>query len=119
MIEFAEDTRTELERKAAQLLGVALIESLSYCVVLAFWLTGNQIGTSLAGFFHLWILASFMVMVVWITPGMRWPWWFAVLAFVTGPLGGVLVFWRIKRNGAPDRTRAPKTGADTAETGAP
>jgi Domain of unknown function (DUF3817) len=99
------DQRTELERKAAQLRGVAIVETASYALLFLFWkILDNEIGTSLMGFFHGWIVIGFMVMVVWITPGMKWKWWFPVLVLITGPLGGILVHEAIRRH-RWDRTR--------------
>ena len=42
MVDFADDTSTELERKAVALKWVSLIETLSYVGLAAFWLTGNK-----------------------------------------------------------------------------
>lgn len=103
---FEDDPRTELERKAAQLKGVALLETGSYAALfLSFAVFDNKVATSLTGFLHGWVVIAFMVMVVWITPAMRWRWWFPVLVLVTGPFGGIIVHEKIRRHGAPDRTR--------------
>ena len=103
---FPDDPRSELERKAAQLKGVALIETASYVALfLSFAVFDNVIATKLTGFVHGWVVIAFMVMVVWITPAMKWRLWFPVLVLVTGPFGGIIVHEKIRRHGAPDRTR--------------
>ena len=49
---------------------------------------------------------AFVAMTLMITPEMGWSWPFAIVAVVTGPFGGVLVWWRITRGGVPYRGRA-------------
>lgn len=109
---FDADSRTELERKAAQLRGVAIVETASYALLFFFWkILDNEIGTSLMGFFHGWIVIAFMVMVVWITPGMKWKWWFPVVVLVTGPVGGIVVHEAIRRHRWDATSTAPSNGA--------
>jgi hypothetical protein len=45
-------------------------------------------------------------MTLMITPEIGWSWTFAAVAVLTGPIGGILVWWRITRGGVPYRTKA-------------
>jgi hypothetical protein len=104
--DFAGDTTTELERKARALSWVALVETLSYTLLLYLWLIAqNDLGTKLVGSVHGMIALAFAAMVLMITPAMRWSWWFAALVIVTGPVGALIVFARIRREGVPTEQR--------------
>jgi glucan phosphoethanolaminetransferase (alkaline phosphatase superfamily) len=103
MVEYAGDPHTELERKAEQLKWCALIETISYVLLFVFWaILHNVVGTKVMGFFHGWIFLAFATMVVFIARPMHWSWKFVLAALVTGPIGGVLVYERIRRAAAPD-----------------
>ena len=107
MPDFADDPKTELQRKAEQLQWVALFETVGYGVLFVCWaILHNDIAIKITGFFHGWIFVAFAVMVVWIWPSMRWRWYWIPLALLTGPIGGVLVFEKIRRDGVPTRSRA-------------
>jgi integral membrane protein len=114
--DFADDDKTELERKAEQLGYVALLETASYLILFVFWaVLRNDIFTKITGFFHGWIFIVFAVMVVWIWPSMKWRWWWIPLALLTGPVGGVLVYDKIRRDGVPpERRMRPRTTSGTA-----
>ena len=45
---------------------------------------------------------TFCSMVVMIASDMRWSWKYVALVIVTGPVGGILVWDRIRREGVPD-----------------
>lgn len=112
MPDFADDPKTELERKAEQLRWVAWIETATYSLLFFFWvIVPNMPTRMIMGFFHGWIFIAFGVMVVWIWRSMRWRWWWIPLALLTGPLGGVLVAEKIRRHGAPDRTAGSRRAA--------
>ncbi len=105
VVDFADDTSTELERKAEALKWVSLIETLSYVGLAAFWLTGNKAGTAIFGSLHGMVFLGFAAMVVMITRQMQWGWLFAGVGLLTGPLGSLLVYERIRRHGVPERAR--------------
>jgi hypothetical protein len=105
VVDFADDTRTELERKADALKWVSLVETLAYVALAAFWLTGNKTGTTVFGALHGLIFLAFAAMVVMITRAMQWTLLFAAIALVTGPLGSLLVYERIRRHGVPQQAR--------------
>jgi hypothetical protein len=105
VVDFADDTSTELERKAQALKWVSLVETVSYLVLAWFWLSGNSTGTAVTGSLHGTIWLAFAAMVVMITGQMEWGWKFTALAILLGPLGSLLVYWRIVRHGVPERAR--------------
>ena len=107
MVEYADDPRSELDRKAEQLQWVAAIETVSYALLFLFWaILDNIVGTRLMGFFHGWIFLAFAAMVIFIARPMRWTWKFVVVALATGPLGSILVYERIRREGVPQPAKA-------------
>ena len=108
MADFADDTTTELERKVKAVEVVALIEGLSYVGLFLFWVSGNVIGTKLFGSVHGWVFIGFAAMVVGVRKGMQWTWLFVAAAILTGPLGAVLVWWRIRHHGVPASARMPR-----------
>jgi len=103
--DFADDTSTELERKADALKWVSLVEGITYVGLLVFWLGGNRIGTVLFGSLHGMIFLAFSGMVLLIAREIEWSWTFAVVAIVTGPIGAFLVYERIRRDGVPEHAR--------------
>lgn len=105
--DFADETSTELERKAKALEVVALIEAATYCILFYFWIIQPSVsGKAITGFFHGLIWLAFVAMTLMITPEMGWSWSFAAVAVLTGPIGGILVWWRITRGGVPYRGKA-------------
>jgi integral membrane protein len=112
--DFADDTSTELERKIKALEVVALIEGVSYIGLFLFWVSDNVIGTKLFGSIHGWIFIAFALMVAGVRRGMQWTWLFVATAVLTGPLGAVLVWWRIRRHGVPATARMPGRATATA-----
>lgn len=107
MPDFVDDTSTELERKAKALEVVALVETATYCILFYFWIIQpSASGKAITGFFHGLIWMAFVAMTLMITPEMGWSWTFAAVAVLTGPIGGVLVWWRITRGGVPYRAKA-------------
>jgi hypothetical protein len=103
--DFADDPKTELQRKAEQLRWVALIETVGYILLVTFWLifpvTAARV---IIGFLHGWITIAYWVMLVWIWPSMRWRWWWIPLG-LAGPVGSILVADKIRRDGAPAGTK--------------
>jgi integral membrane protein len=106
--DFAGDTTTELERKARALQWVAVVETLGYAALLACMLAGSTVGVRLVGSVHGMIFLAFAAMVVMIAHDMQWSWTYVALVVVTGPIGAVLVYERIRRHGVPTGpARAP------------
>lgn len=118
MPDFADDPSSELARKAKALSVVALVETFTYLLLFYFWqIVPNQAGTAIVGSIHGMVWLAFCAMVIMITPAMRWSWWYTALVIVTGPIGA-LVVWHRLRAGVPDhhtewstaRGQAPETG---------
>lgn len=110
MTDFADDPTTELERKARALSVVALVETCSYLLLFYFWqIAKSGTGTAIVGSLHGMIWLAFCAMVIMIAPAMRWTWLYAAVVIVTGPIGAILVWWRIRHDGVPDAADAPVT----------
>ena len=96
--DFLEDTSSELERKSKALSVMALFESVTYCVLFYFWVISPSVaGKALAGFVHGLVWLAFVAMTVIIRPDIGWTWGYTALVILTGPIGGILVFIRIRR----------------------
>jgi hypothetical protein len=61
------------------------------------------------------IWLAFCAMVIMIAPALKWSWWYVALVIVTGPIGALLVWWRLRSEGVPDVSSGPGATA----TGAP
>ena len=51
----------------------------------------------MVGFFHGLVWLAFVAMTVIIRPDIGWTWGYTALVVLTGPIGGVLVLWRLRR----------------------
>ncbi len=108
MADFADDTSTTAERQARALKVMALVETASYLVLAYCWLVAdNRVAVRIVGFFHGFIWLAFCAMVVIIRPAIRWSWPYVALVVLTGPIGGVLVWERIRREGVPEQYPSP------------
>ena len=95
--DFADDQSSELERKAKALRFMALFETVTYLLLAYFWLiVPNDALKAVVGFFHGLVWMAFVAMVVIIRSDIGWTWGYTVLVVVTGPIGGVLVWWRLR-----------------------
>lgn len=104
MPDFVDDPTSELERKAKALSVVALVETLTYLLLVYFWLiVPSDVGKAIVGSVHGMVWMAFCAMVLMITPPMRWSWWYSVVVIVTGPIGALMVWSRIRRHGVPDQ----------------
>ncbi|MSO37612.1 MAG: DUF3817 domain-containing protein [Acidimicrobiia bacterium] len=104
MPDFADDASTELARKAKALSVIALAETVSYLLLLYFWLVADSAaGTAIVGSLHGFIWLAFVAMVVMITPAMKWSWWYTAFTIVLGPIGALMVWIRIRREGVPEQ----------------
>jgi len=106
VVDFADDPGSELGRKTRALSWVCVTETVTYLVLFVFWVTGNGAGTAVTGSIHGMIVLAFAVMVVMISRDMGWTWRYVALVVLTGPLGAILVFERIRRHGVPQGARA-------------
>lgn len=102
MPDFAGATSTELERKAASLKWIALLETITYLILFYFWIIApSAAGKAITGFFHGLIWMAFVAMTLMITPVIGWSWRFAATGVLTGPIGGLIVWHRISSGGVP------------------
>ncbi len=101
MPDFADSSTTELERKVVPLRWAALTETVTYCVLLFFWVTGNRPGRLLMGSVHGMIFLAFAAMVLGVRADMGWTWKYAITVIVLGPIGSVMVYARLRREGVP------------------
>jgi hypothetical protein len=101
MPDFADDLTTELERKASALRWVSLIETATYVLLFSFWQGGSRPGTVVFGSIHGLVFLAFCGMVVGIRAEMGWTWGYVALAILLGPIGAVLVYSRLRREGVP------------------
>jgi hypothetical protein len=96
--DFVDDPSSELERKSKALAVMALVETVSYLVLFYFWvIVPNDVARRVIGFFHGLVWLAFVSMVVLIRGDIGWTWGYTALVVLTGPIGGLLVFVRIKR----------------------
>jgi Domain of unknown function (DUF3817) len=95
--DFADDPSSELERKAKALKFVALFETVTYLLLAYFWLVArNDAMKAVVGFLHGLVWMTFVAMTVIIRPDLGWTWGYTALVVITGPIGGVLVWWRLR-----------------------
>jgi hypothetical protein len=96
--DFADDPSSELERKSKALSVMALVETSSYLVLFYFWvIMPNDAVRRVFGFVHGLVWMAFVAMTVIIRGDIGWSWGYVALVVLTGPIGGVLVFARIRR----------------------
>jgi hypothetical protein len=96
--DFADDTSSELERKAKALKFIALFETVTYLLLFYFWIVApNDAMKAVVGFFHGLVWMAFVAMTVIIRPDIGWTWGYTALVVHTGPVGGELVWWRLQR----------------------
>ncbi len=97
MADFAGDPTTELERKLGPLKVVCILETISYLSLLVMWLgLRSHIGTLMVGSVHGMIFTAFALMM----------WRFRAVSIIAGPIGAVIVYERVRREGAPVVSRA-------------
>src|ERR1700730_5039420 len=97
MVDFADDTSTELVRRLGPLKVVSVVESCTYLALLVFWIGGSRVGTLLLGSMHGMVVMAFAGMVLLIFRPLGWSLRFALFAIVTGPIGAAFVFERVRR----------------------
>jgi len=95
--DFADDHSSELERKARALGFMALFESVTYVVLFYFWIIQpNDVGKAITGFVHGLVWMAFVAMTVLIREEIEWTWGYTILVIVLGPIGGIMVWWRLR-----------------------
>ena len=108
MPDFADDPGTELERKARALSWTAFAESVTYTILFTFWIiVPNTAGKAITGSVHGMVWLTFCAMTIMITAEMKWSWKYTTTVIVLGPIGGLMVWARIRRDGVPSQNRPP------------
>jgi Domain of unknown function (DUF3817) len=102
--DFADSTTTELERKLVPLRVAALTETVTYVALFCFWVMGNRPGRLLMGSVHGMVFLAFAAMVLGVRADMGWTWKYAIAVIVLGPIGSVMVYARLRREGVPTAT---------------
>ncbi len=97
MVDFADSPTTELERRLGPLKAVSVVEALTYVSLLFFWVSGNRTGTLLLGSMHGMVVCAFAGMLLLIFKPLGWSLPFTVLAILTGPIGALIVYARLRR----------------------
>lgn len=98
--DFADSTTTELERKLVPLRWASLTETVTYCILFFFWVTGNRPGRLLMGSIHGMVFLAFAAMVLGVRAEMGWTWKYTAAVIVLGPAGALMVYSRLRREGA-------------------
>jgi hypothetical protein len=105
MVDFADDTSTELERKITPLKVVSLVEAAMWALAALFWALGSRAAQLLLWSAHGMVVLAFAGMVLLIFRQVDWSLPFALFAVLTGPIGALAVFIRIRREEPAIRAR--------------
>jgi integral membrane protein len=106
--DFADDPSSEVARKARALRVVAVVETCTYLLLLFFWQGAHSdVGVAVVGFFHGLVWMAFVAMTVILARDIGWTWGYVVLVVVTGPVGGLLVYERLRREDLSGDRSAP------------
>jgi hypothetical protein len=97
MVEYEGDTTTELERRLAPLKIVSLVEAAMWALAAVFWMIGSRPAQLLLWSMHGMVVCAFAGMVLLIYRPLGWSLKFAIATIVTGPIGAVAVFARVRR----------------------
>ena len=110
MSEALDDPRTELERRVGPLRLVCVLETVTYLALAGFWIAGNRTGRLLLSGLHGNVFLVFAFMVLAVHRQMRWSWRWVAVVLLTGPIGPLLVFDRLRRHGVPPEHRSTGPG---------
>ena len=104
-MEYVDDPHAEFVRKVGWLTKTALIETVSYVLLLWAWLGGHQLTSRILGSVHGMIWLAFVAMLLEARRPMRWTWNYVAFVIITGPVGAVAAYERIRRQGIPADAR--------------
>ena len=105
MVDFADDTSTELERRITPLKVISLVEAGMWAFAAIFWLMGSRAAQLLLWSAHGMVVLAFAGMVLLIYRQVEWGLPFALFAVLTGPVGALAVFIRLRREEPAIRAR--------------
>jgi len=131
VVEYEGDTTTELERRLGPLKVVSLLEFGMWVLAAVFWIVGSRTAQLLLWSMHGMVVCAFAGMVLLIFRPIGWSGRFAAAAVLTGPIGAIVVFGRVRREEAGIHAReqaalqaraakaAPAAGATPVAPAAP
>jgi hypothetical protein len=97
MVEYEGDATTELERRLGPLKIISLVEVAMWVAAAAFWLIGSRAAQLLLWSMHGMVVVAFAGMVLLIYGSLGWSLGFALAAILTGPVGALMVYGRLRR----------------------
>jgi hypothetical protein len=97
MVEYEDDTTTEVERRLAPLKIVSLVEAAMWAGAAVFWVVGSRVAQLLLWSMHGMVVCAFAGMVLLIFKPLGWSLRFALATILTGPVGALVVFERLRR----------------------
>jgi len=97
MAEYEGDTTTEVERRLGPLKVVSLVEAAMWAGAAVFWMIGSRAAQLLLWSMHGMVVCAFAGMVLLIYRQLGWTLRFALLTILTGPIGALVVFERVRR----------------------
>lgn len=88
-----------MDTAARRLRLVSILETLSFVVLLALMLSGNDAGVSVAGAIHGVLFLGYALLVLRDREVFGWSWAFVAVAILTGPVGAIVVLEKLRRLG--------------------
>jgi integral membrane protein len=85
---------------AVRLRWVAILETLSFIVLLGMMFTHNETGVSIVGATHGFLFLAYAALVVMDRETFGWTWGFVTLVILTGPIGAIVVLEKLRSNPA-------------------
>lgn len=94
-------------RTVPALRWTAIVETVSFVVLMIFVVTHNEAGVSVAGMVHGLLFLAYAGLVLAVRDSQNWSWGFTALAIVGGPIAALFV---------PERLHQPSTPAAPADS---
>jgi len=116
MVAYDDDTTTEVERRLAPLKVVSLIEAGMWAGAAVFWMIGSRAAQLLLWSMHGMVVCAFAGMVLLIFRPLGWSLRFALGTILTGPIGALVVFERLRREEPAIHAREQASLRARAET---
>jgi|SRR5580692_5154488 hypothetical protein len=97
MVEYEDDTTTEVERRLGPMKIVSVVEAAMWAGAAIFWVIGSRAAQLLLWSMHGMVVCAFAGMVLLMFRPLGWSLRFALATILTGPVGAVVVFERLRR----------------------
>ena len=114
----ADSPGAELRRKVSALRGVCVVETATFVLLWVCIFAGSLIGKELLGSIHGMTFLAFAAMTLGVAQPMAWSRPYVVAVVVLGPVGAVLVYERIRRQGVPPEAVERAVAARAAKAAA-